>query len=84
MFEITHFIDLADAYLAATSTKEVTLSHRVFGDSKKLTAIRNGADITVGRLNGAIEWFSENWPAGAEWPSSISRPTPASDSEVVA
>jgi len=75
MTEIAHLLTLADAFIAATSIKEVTLSHRVFGDSKKLAAIRGGADITLGRFNAALEWFSANWPEGAEWPEGIARPT---------
>ena len=74
MIEIAHFISLADAFIAATSIKDVTLSHRMFGDSKKLTAIRNGSDITVGRLNSAIEWLSANWPENAVWPENVGRP----------
>jgi hypothetical protein len=74
MTEIAHLLSLADAFIAATSIKEVTLSHRVFGDSKKLAAIRKGADITLGRFNAALEWFSLNWPADAEWPSEVARP----------
>ncbi|TIP70345.1 MAG: hypothetical protein E5X53_28245 [Mesorhizobium sp.] len=81
MTEIAHLLGLADTFIAATSIKEVTLSHRVFGDSKKLTAIRNGADITVGRFNGAIEWFSANWPDDAVWPASIARPIPAAPAQ---
>lgn len=77
MTEIAHLIGLADAFIAASSIKEITLSHRVFGDSKKLTAIRQGADITVSRFNGAIEWFSTNWPADTEWPADIARPVAA-------
>lgn len=63
--------------MSATDLKEVTLSHRVFGDSKKLAAIRAGADITVGRFNASLRWFDENWPDGAVWPKAVSRPTPA-------
>jgi hypothetical protein len=74
MTEIAHLLSLTDRFLAATSIKEVTLSHRVFGDSKKLAAIRNGADITLGRFNSAIEWFSDNWPDDASWPEGVSRP----------
>jgi hypothetical protein len=74
MTEIAHLLSLADAFIAATSIKEVTLSHRVFGDSKKLSAIRNGADITLGRFNASMEWFSANWPEGIEWPADVIRP----------
>jgi len=71
MNEISHLLALADAYLAVTHLKEVTLSHRLFGDSKKLTAMRDGADITVSRFNAAVAWFISNWPEGADWPDGI-------------
>lgn len=74
MTEIAHLLTLTDNFIEATSIKEVTLSHRVFGDSKKLAAIRNGADITLGRFNTALEWFSDNWPANAKWPDAVTRP----------
>jgi hypothetical protein len=74
MTEIAHLLSLSDRFIEATSVKEVTLSHRVFGDSKKLAAIRNGADITLSRFNAALEWFSVNWPDDAEWPVSVPRP----------
>lgn len=74
MTQISNLLAVADAYMAATSIKEVTLSHRLFSDSKKLTALRNGADITVSRFNAAIRWFSEHWPEGAKWPEGVTRP----------
>lgn len=74
MIEIAHLLAVADAYMIATSVKEVTLSHRLFGDSKKLTALRTGADITLTRFNAALAWFSENWPDETAWPASVARP----------
>lgn len=74
MNQISHLLKLADAYIEATSIKEVTLSHRLFGDSKKIGAMRAGADITISRFNSAISWFSDNWPDGADWPEQIMRP----------
>lgn len=74
MIEIAHLLCLANAYQRATALEDVTLSHRVFGDSKKLAALRSGADITVTRFNNAIIWFSANWPADLEWPEQVFRP----------
>lgn len=50
-----------------------TVSSRALNDGKKLGALEGGADITVGRLEEALAWFSEHWPAG-EWPESVARP----------
>ncbi len=65
---------VADAYAKLTGVEEKTVSSRVFADSKKLTAIRAGSDITVGRYNTALGWFSENWPEGSVWPHDVPRP----------
>ncbi len=77
MSEISHLLTVIDAFTAATSVKEVTLSHRVFGDSKKIAALRSGSDITLGRFNGALDWFAANWPEGADWPEGVTRPAAA-------
>jgi hypothetical protein len=84
MMETAHLVELADTYMKVTGLKEVTLSHRVFGDSKKLAAIRGTADITVSRFNAALRWFDENWPETAAWPDHIRKPiTPESFDEML-
>lgn len=75
MIEIIHLLSAADAFKKATGLEDVTLSHRMFGDSKKLAALRSGeADITVGRFNASMIWLSENWPQDAVWPEDVTRP----------
>jgi len=74
MDQIANLLTVADAYRTADQIEEKTLSHRVFGDSKKLAALRLGADITVGRMSAAMVWFSDHWPEGADWPHAVPRP----------
>lgn len=74
MIQITHLLSLADAFQKADPVSDTTLSFRVFKDSKKLGALRGGSDITTGRFNDAIVWFSENWPAAGTWPADVKRP----------
>ena len=74
MTEIAHLLSVADAYKAALKIEDTTVSSRVFGDSKKLEALRAGADITLGRFNAALRWFADNWPETAKWPEGIARP----------
>lgn len=65
--DIHALIERADAYKAAAGlTDDTTVSYRVFSDTKKLTALRQGADITTRRFNAAMAWFDENWPAQTE------------------
>ena len=77
MLNTDHLTTLADLYGRALTLEEKTVSSRVFQDSKKLGAIRAGSDITVGRYNAALEWFSANWPEGAVWPDGVPRPANA-------
>ena len=74
MFEIEQLIAIAEKYADFASVEEKTVSSRVFGDSKKLAALRSGADITVGRFNAAMSWFSAHWPDGLDWPEGVRRP----------
>lgn len=71
---VTFLLGIADAYLAVKPIPDKTLSSRVFGDSKKLAALRAGGDLTTARYLAAIQWFAQNWPRGAKWPAVIERP----------
>ncbi|MDQ0996911.1 hypothetical protein QFZ34_002093 [Phyllobacterium ifriqiyense] len=74
MINIQHLLTVADAYREALCIEDKTVSSRVFDDSKKLTALRSGSDLTVSRFNDALRWFSSNWPDDAVWPEEVSRP----------
>lgn len=75
MLSISTLLAIVDAYRAATGLEDKTVSSRVFDDSKKIAQMREGGDITVGRFNAALLWFSQNWPADAIWPEEIERPS---------
>ena len=75
MLNIKHLITVADEYGRISEIEEKTVSSRVFNDGKKLSAIRSGSDITVGRYNAALAWFSEHWPEGKVWPHGVPRPS---------
>jgi hypothetical protein len=77
MIDPRHILDLAQAYGAARDVPLVTVSHRCFGDSKKLAAIDAGADLTTRRYVAALQWFSDHWPAEVSWPAHVLRPEPA-------
>lgn len=82
MDAISHLLRLADLFSAATGLAEATLSSRCFADGKRLAAIRGGSDVGARRLARAVQWFSDHWPDGADWPADIPRrsaPIPAND-----
>jgi hypothetical protein len=72
---IDRLLTIARVYGEAEGIKPTTVSSRVFADSKKLGAIMAGGDINVGRYERAMQWFSDNWPENAVWPSDIPRPS---------
>jgi len=61
---VSHLLDLVDAFIEATNVNERTLSFRIFGDNRKLGALREGADITTGRYNAAVLWIAMHAPVG--------------------
>lgn len=71
---VSNIIALADEYGRAEGIESSTVSWRVFGDTKKLDALRKGADLQTRRYAKAVEWFSANWPASAVWPATLTRP----------
>lgn len=73
-------LKLSDHYAAARGLSISRVSTLVFADGKVLTRISNGGDLTTGRFEAAIGWFSDNWPVDVEWPSDIDRPHPKSNS----
>lgn len=81
MMSIDHLLAVSERYMAASGVKaETTVSHRVFGDTKKIAMLRAGADITVGRFNAAMQWFVQHWPADADLPEELRpyrQPAPA-------
>lgn len=71
---ISNIIALADEYGRAEGIELSTVSWRVFGDTKKIAALKDGADLQTRRYAKALEWFSANWPVGAVWPATVTRP----------
>jgi hypothetical protein len=62
-------LQIVDAFIAVNAgLRDVTISYRMFGDSKKLAALRGDADITLGRFNSAMVWLATNWPEGHDLP----------------
>lgn len=82
MSAIEQLLSLCREYGRAAGVDTTTVSWRVFGDSKKLGAIMEGADIQTRRLERAVRWFSDNWPETARWPATVARPFVKSEKKV--
>jgi hypothetical protein len=80
MNAIEQLLAVSSAYRDARGLSVSRTSFLVFGDGKVLKELGAGErDITTRRLEGALRWFSENWPDGAEWPAEVSRPERVSE-----
>jgi hypothetical protein len=73
MSGIEQLLTIARRYGELEGVPLSTVSSRALDDGKKLAALEGGADLTVGRLERALQWFSDNWPDGA-WPDGVPRP----------
>jgi hypothetical protein len=74
-------LHISDRFRSLTGVEDVTLSYRIFGDTKKLRALRGDAGITLDRFNAAMTWFATNWPEDVELPARLApfRPDPTPD-----
>ncbi len=70
-------LEITDLFRSLTGVEEVTLSYRIFGDTKKLRALRGDAGITLDRFNAAMTWFATNWPEAACLPERLADFLPA-------
>ena len=77
MSGIPSLLAVADAYAAGERVPETTVSKRALQDSSRLTELRQGdCDIGVRRMERTLQWFADNWPPDAVWPSDVPRPAP--------
>lgn len=68
------FFLLVDAFAEARSIGDARISTFVFNDGSRIKELREGGEVGYRRLLRAIQWFSDNWPENARWPSGVKRP----------
>jgi hypothetical protein len=74
MLGIPHLLSLVDEYRRVREVSDARVSTLVFNDGSRIAQLRDGRDIGTRRLDRAIQWFSDHWPEGADWPAVIVRP----------
>jgi hypothetical protein len=76
MTMIEQLLAVAARYMSARKLSAGRVSFLMFADGKVLPELRDGRrDITTRRLESGLQWLSNNWPEGAEWPEDVRRPT---------
>lgn len=74
-------IDLAERYARAKSLSLSTVSQYAGGQGRLFERLKNGSEITFGRAQRLVQWFSDRWPEEAEWPEGLDRPEPSKSPE---
>lgn len=78
-----HLVTLIDRYAAARNLSPSRVTTLVFNSGGMYQRLVDRREITIGRAENALRWFSANWPDGVAWPEGIARPpAPIADSEV--
>jgi hypothetical protein len=70
-----HLILLIETFASARGLSPSRVSTVALNAGHTYQNLLDGKDITVGRFERAMRWFSENWPEDAEWPADVPRPT---------
>lgn len=69
-----NLIQLGRAYGVARKLEEATVGRLCAADGRFFTRIRDGKTFTAKKYDEVVAWFAANWPDGAAWPKSVSRP----------
>jgi len=77
MTVLDRFLRLCTAYEEQTGLSRARLSTVLLSRGTRLQQLRDGGDIGSRRLDAAMQWLSDNWPADAVWPDDIPRPAPS-------
>ena len=73
--QVCEILALAECYARARKIAPSTLSHRATRSSTWLERCATG-NVTIRSALGFVQWLSNNWPFGLEWPAGIDRPEP--------
>jgi hypothetical protein len=74
-----HLLALARGYAAARGDLALSTVGRLAADDWRFfeRVQDDEKTFTARKYDEIIEWFSANWPDGAQWPSDVRRPQPA-------
>lgn len=63
-----------DCYAQALGIGRMRVSKIVLNRGSKLDDIAQGGDLVTGTFERAMQWLSDHWPDGVEWPEKVPRP----------
>ncbi|MGR9252713.1 hypothetical protein [Rhizobium leguminosarum] len=66
---------VSDSFGSARGLGRQRVSTIVLNRGSTLDGVASGEkDVTTGTFERAMQWFSDNWPEGTEWPQDVQRP----------
>ena len=72
-------LDLLGLFAAHSELSVSTVSRLALGSGDVPNRLLAGGTITVRRLDRGLQYLSDNWPEGVQWPDHTARPKPAHD-----
>ena len=72
-----HLLTLSRIYCEAVNRSEVRVADLAAGNPYFFRRLRSGGGCTITTYNRVLQWFSDHWPPGLEWPEDIPRPEPS-------
>ena len=73
---IEKLVVVADAFCAVSGQTRAAVAKAIFGRGGHLDDLAGGRrDIATQTYERALRWFADEWPAGAEWPVEVERPS---------
>ena len=75
--DVQQLLRLARLYRTRKGLSLSTVSLYAAGQGRLMERLESGCEITVGRRDRILQWFSDHWPEGFAWPEDIDRPAPA-------
>jgi len=67
-------LKLADIFETAAGVTKPSVGKLALGDNTFFRRIAAGDNFTIKTFDKIVQWFAENWPEAADWPSDLARP----------
>lgn len=72
-------LHVTNIYCRHSERSETRVATLIFSGGMRIQKIREGGDLGTMAFESAMQWFSDNWPESAEWPSDVPRPVRAEE-----
>ncbi len=75
MYSTSQVVRVAQRFAGARGIELSTLAHKAVRNGEFFKRLKTGR-VTVRTVHRVVQWLSDNWPEGLEWPADIPRPEP--------